>query len=739
MRTVRSVVRALGALIAVFLAVAGPVRVAPAAQASVREIQQHSARTAAAGADPRGLAISISGLTPDTATPNSTVTLHGTVANHTGATVSGIAVQAQTSTVLFNGRAEMTSFADTGAYPYLIQPAGTPQVTDSVPNGVTVRWAVSFPAEVFYDQFGVFPIQVQASVAGTQYTAAARTFLPFWPEGDAAIQPKQLQVAWVWPLIDTPQQGACPQTLATSRLAGSVAPGGRLSTLLDAGVTWAQADHLTWDIDPALLADVSVMTRPYHTAGDAACSDRFPEPSDAAARKWLAELGTSTAGEPAFLTPYADVDVAALSHAGLDASLRSAYQVGDSVAGQILPGTFGVKGTGSGDGAILQAAWPADGIADAGVLTSLANDGGISTVVLNSGELPSPPPEYDNALSRTTSGIGTSMSVLLADSGITSLLGSASPSATAAGQFAFTQDFLAQTAMIASEAPNAQRSLVVAPPPDWDPSPAEAAALLSMTHAPWLRSAGLSTLAAEAAKLPSAQFPAQQMSRDELSARYLDQVKATDASLSLFKNLLYQPPASLINSLEAAVAATESSAWRGSAWRGGALAVKHLSTYLSDAEHKVQIIASKKILLTGTSGETPVSVQNSLVGAGMTIQVRVTASTPPGSQLQVGPFAALLKVLPGKTNTIRMPVHSATIGTTAVQLELVTQNGTPLTWTAQPLSVEVTRFGRSLLIIIGGALGILVLTSAFRLRRKRKARAEHDDTADETVNAGGAG
>ena len=58
-----------------------------------------------------------------------------------------------------------------------------------------------------------------------------------------------------------------------------------------------------------------------------------------------------------------------------------------------------------------------------------------------------------------------------------------------------------------------------------------------------------------------------------------------------------------------------------------------------------------------------------------------------------------------------------------MQLQLVTEDGLPLTWTAQPLSVEVTRFGRSLLIIIGGALGILVLTSVFRLRRKRKASA----------------
>jgi hypothetical protein len=74
-----------------------------------------------------------------------------------------------------------------------------------------------------------------------------------------------------------------------------------------------------------------------------------------------------------------------------------------------------------------------------------------------------------------------------------------------------------------------------------------------------------------------------------------------------------------------------------------------------------------------------------------------------------------------------------------MQLKLVTEDGAPLSWTGQLVSVEVTRFGRSLLIIIGGALGVLVLTSVFRLRRKRKATAAQSGTASEMANAGGAG
>jgi hypothetical protein len=292
--------------------------------------------------------------------------------------------------------------------------------------------------------------------------------------------------------------------------------------------------------------------------------------------------------------------------------------------------------------------------------------------------------------------------------------------------------------MISSEAPNLARSLVIAPPTGWDPSPAEAAALLSITHdAPWLRSVSLSALSADAAGLPSTSLPAKQVSGHELSASYIAHLREVQASAALFTNLLYQPPAGVVRSLEAAVATTESSAWRDSGSPGGWLALSRLSGYLSDSEHKVQIIAGKKLFLAGTSGETPVSVKN---GLSWTVQVRVVASTPLGSQLEVGPFTSLLRVEAKKTNTVRMPVHSSTIGTSTVQLQLVTEDGFPLTWTTQSLSVQVTRFGRFLLIIIGGALGILVLTSVYRLRRKRQASAAAErGTVNDMADAGGAG
>jgi hypothetical protein len=761
MRSVRTVVRSLTA---VLLALSCVMLVAATVQASVQGIQQPAAGTHAA--DSHSLAISITGVSPQFAgSTTQTVTVSGTLSNHTGSAISGIQVRLQWYPVVFDTRSAMDVFASGGpailqGSQYSLQPVGNPyQLSQTLANGSTTRWSASFSlpqAFALYEAspvFGDYPLQAQASSTASGDQASSQTFLPYWPAKDGATP---LEVAWIWPLIGTPQQGACPQTLATDSLAGQFSADGRLSTLVNAGLQWASRDNLTWAVDPALLSDATVMTGPYSTGGNSECSDRTPMAADPAAKAWLAELA-GTAGDSAFLTPYANVDVAALSHNGLDADLRSAYQLGDAKAAKILPGTFGPSATAGGT--MLAAAWPTGGTADAGVLTSLARDGGINTVVLNSGELTSSMSPFDTAVARTKTSTGSSMTALLADSDITGILGSASAGSSAGAQFAVEQDFLAQTAMIVAEGPNTTaRSLVVAPPAGWDPSPAEAADLLSLTkNAPWLRTADLGTLAGEAAKLPAERLPARQVSGNELSGSYIGKLQSLDATLAQFESILYNPPTSYLDSLAAAVAVTQSSAWRGNGSPGGWLAITELSRYLVDLQHQVTLIPVKKILLAGTSGDTPVSVENDLnlqYLPVLPIRVRVEASAPPGSTLQVTVPASPLVVNPGMTGTDKLHIHSATtVGTTTMQLQLAAGNGSPLTWTgaSEPLSVEVTQFGRTILVIIFGALGVLVLATVVRLRRKRRAAGRHgaergpgpdDDAsskADIRAHAGGAG
>ena len=224
------------------------------------------------------------------------------------------------------------------------------------------------------------------------------------------------------------------------------------------------------------------MTARYKVGGDAECTETTGMPASSAAGTWLNALRTGTADEPMFVTPYADPDVSALVHSGLDADLDQSYSLGDSEAQQVLGRSFGpdVPGT--------AIAWPADGAADASVLTSLARDGQVGTTVLSSSEMPAlrtPTGRYppDDAVTSVPTGIGTPMNVLLADSEISTDLGNATAGSSASAQFNVEQDFLAQTAMIVAEAPSSQRSVVIAPPRRWDPSEGEAAALLRLTQA----------------------------------------------------------------------------------------------------------------------------------------------------------------------------------------------------------------------------------------------------------------
>ncbi len=712
MQSVRTVVRTL---IAVFLATAAPVLAAPAVRAHAQEVQQQSFRTSSAGSG--HLTISVDGVSPSYATPTATITVRGTVTNDTGSPVTGVQVQLLSSSVWFDARSTMDSYTaghDTLLYP---APEGTSvTLPGTLHSGRTARWSASFTAaSAGYSQFGVYPLAAQAESPDGAPLAIDRTLLPYWP-GNGAVETR-LNAAWIWPLIDAPQQGMCGATLATNTLAGSLAAGGRLGTLLDVGQQWATQDDLTWAVDPALLSDVHVMTSKYAVGGSSTCSDRqFQQPSVAAAQ-WLSLLRASTATEPMLFTPYADADVAALTRAGLEQITRAAYHVGESVTATLLPGQASVP-----------VAWPTDGAANASTLTSLAHDGGASAVVLNSGQLPSSDAPYDNALSATTVGDGTTMGVLLADSGITGLLGSVSASSSARAQFDAAQDFLADTAMILAEAPSLQRSLVIAPPRHWDPSAAEAGALLSMTYsAPWLHKTDLSSLAAAAARLPAKAKAPTRSPGGALSAGYTDQVAAVNASAALYKDLLYRPSPNVLTSVDAAVAATASAAWRGAGAAGGWQALTNVRDNLTAKEQKVSIITGKKILLAGTSGTTPVSVQNLLP---VEVQVRVVATPSAGSQLSVGKFTDLIPVPAGQTGTVRVPLHSSAITTTTMQLQLQTEDGSPLTWTSQLLSVQATRYGRALLVLVAAALGVLVLTSVARWIRRWRNDGRNNGKAD---------
>ena len=710
------------AVLAAAFAAAGAclLAVAPAARAGATARQQSAGSTAS---------VVIDSVSPQVARPNAAVTVSGTVTNESGSTMSGLSIQLRSSAAPLQFRDDLASYADgTLADDTLV---GTPvPVSSQLANGATASWRVSLSVSAIgIARYGVYPLAAEAVDASGLRAGIERTFLPFWPGTAAADPSPRLKIAWVWPLLSAPQQGICPE-LTSNSLASSIATGGRLGTLLAAGSAYAASAHLTWAVDPGLLQSVATMTHPYRVGGSADCTGAAAYPASPTATQWLSGVRAVSSGQQMFMTPYDDVDVAALTHQGLDSDLTSAYRLGAAATSAVLGTSSGPSSAGRGDGTgssqgSSTIAWPADGLADSSVLANLAVNG-INTVVLSSSEMRAASRVYtpDDAVASTPTATGTTMKVLLADSAITGVLGSAT--SAAGSSFAVSQRFLAETAMIAGEDQGQALSVVVAPPREWDPPAALAGQLLSETvNAPWLAPASLASLAASPVSASQAGRqapPDNQVSPNELNGVYLKRAGALDANVRVYKNILFQPKAQYLSQLNEGVAATESSAWRGSpaASAAGTAMMDRVTDYLSAALRKVQIVNSVRATLVGSSGTLPVSIVNGLPQG---IQVRLQATPSPDGRLTVTNNPGLITVGAFQTTTARLSVRSGAIGDTTIELRLLGKDGKPLPVAPVSLSVQSTQFGSTLLIIIYVALGVFVLTAIARAIR----RALRDD------------
>ena len=691
------------------LALAGPAQAQPAQPV-------YAAQPVQAGR----VSVVIDSMTPQTAKPGSTVTVAGTVTNGTSQTKAGLDVQLWTSSARFQTRDEMDGYVSHGTGASLLEAGNAFSLTASLKPGTTVQWHASFQVDTMgMDQFGVYPVSAQLGDGEGDVLGVDQTLLPFWPGKQAAGLARPLDIAWVWPLVDQPHHQVCT-ALTNNNLATSLAPGGRLSALLGAGLANPGA-HVTWVVDPALLSDVNTMTKPYQVASGLGCSNPANEPASKAATTWLNALPGITAGQAPVITPYANVDVSALVHSGLAPDITSAYSMGYAEADSVLHGSFGPT-----------IAVPAGRTADLSVLTNLATAQHIGAAVLDSNEMPPANPAVfeDDAITSIRTPSGVNMTILLADHVLTGVLATADTSSGVlppGTQFTVTQRFLAETAMIAAEAPDSDRSIVVDPPEDWSPSATLAGDLLSeTTSTPWLSPTALGSLAGapdserHLARQPP---PASKASPGELTGSYLSAVNQTSIDLGVYQDLLYQPSGSYVQGLQQALTATESSAWRGPGAAQGLRLAKKLSRFMRGEEGQIHIIAAQQVPMGGSSGLVPVSIQNF---SQHTIQVRVNTEVvnvpDRTSQLSIGHFQSLITIQPKQAPTVRLPVNSAPIGPTAIRLTLTTVHNKVLPLPVTSLTVESTRYGRAILFLIGAAIGVLVLTSVFRgIRRRMRA------------------
>ena len=315
--------------------------------------------------------MTIDAMTPQYAAPGTTVRLSGTVTNGTRQTQAGLDVQLYTSAAHFTTRIGMDSYLSHGVASDLL-PAGNPFLfAASLSPGRDRLLDRLVPGQhPGISSFGVYPVTAQLQDLAGDVFSSQQTLLPFWPASPAAAGlARPLQISWLWPLIDQPHRQACA-ALTSNGLAPALNSGGRLSALLNAGASHADAD-LTWIIDPALLGDVATMTRPYQVGGQPNCTLAPSKPALPAAASWLAGLRKVTADQPR---------AHPVRRRGHD---RPRPPGPDRGSGHRLPHRRrGSSRRAAREGRAL--AWQAGGTADLSVLTNLATAEHVGTVVLNS-------------------------------------------------------------------------------------------------------------------------------------------------------------------------------------------------------------------------------------------------------------------------------------------------------------------------------------------------------------------
>jgi hypothetical protein len=680
--------------------------------------------------------LSITSMTPQWAGPTSTVRLTGTLRNTSAQATGNLTIQLLASRTQVTSLAGLQSAsADTEDLALAQLPGASWHTSGELAAGTSVTWSLHVKASAIgMTAFGVYPLQVQVHDELGTSLAGEVTYLPYEPGKKSGFsRPAAAKVAWLWPLIDQPMLGEpwqndCQGSQA-QQLASSLTGGGRLNSLVAAGSTAAGAseayasrsvvgrsaagkvagsqptqslasdDGVTWAIDPALLDNVRAL---------AGCGSQQPQwAKDASA--WLAQLQASTAGQPEFVTPYGDANLAALIAQGHSSDVRLAFTLGRTAASRDLHRDLSPAGNPA-----AATAWPSTGTASFATVESLAASDGIGSVVLAGSDVPGAKVTVARAADGGGSigGGGGYVTVLLANDALTRLL--SSPGAGPGAAFAASQEFLAQTALLARENPG--QPIIVAPPQRWTPPAGLASDLLAdSAAAPWLSPVTLSSLAA-ARHLPAVPMPA--------TATVHHYGKRELAQFSMLEGQ--------INALASIKARTDPDPYEAlfdiesSAWQGKSSLAKAMAGLVASGPHgiasqpqDVKIVAASRITLGGLKGSVPVSIDNGLDYA-VKVKLRVQYSQASGLKL-TKPLAFV--TVPAHTDVpLHLHIQLAQSGSTAVSIGLLDQNQKPVGTNSVRMTIQATQVGVLGMIIFAAALGVFLIASAARaVRRGRPA------------------
>ncbi|NJP91572.1 hypothetical protein HCN51_19265 [Nonomuraea sp. FMUSA5-5] len=657
---------------------------------------------AAVTAQRQGYAVTISSITPE-APRNLTdeIKITGTVRNDSGADAAGLQVRLRYSNQKFTDRAAMTAYQNDQSTTTLPENVSTRNSFMNLPPlaaGGTAQWTITAtPVQLGLREFGVYKIAVDVA----QYSvpqAAQRTFLTYAPATPQKLPRNKIAIAL--PVIDQPHRSTDDGAFVDDKLSQALTGRGRLADL--ARIAQSAPATVTWVFDPALLDDVNAMSKGYSVRTKDGKEEK--KPASAEAGQWLTTMRSALAASPVVATPYADPDVAALAHQGLDTQTGRAIELGGQTARTLL--NPNVK---------TNINWPADGVLDPDAL-DLLSVSDVDTVLLNSTNLPP-----QQTLTTTPDAAATLDSVngpvtaLVADAELSRLFEPGGGTSTLLS----TQRFIAETAMIAAEpGQTLPRSLVVAPSRRWNPSPTLVTALIKTAgKLPWLQPVKLETIKPGKASVPRAGLTyTEQDRKEELSRKYLDPVKDTWAKSQLTSLIMEQKTQSRF---DAAVLRLTSSAWRNST-RAGRSVAGAVEKAVDDRLAEIKITGSSRTL-AGSNGVVPISVKNELSDS-IQLYIEVKSDNPELLTVNFAQTEPLL-IPGGQSGTVQVQMIAApdTSGDATVTVQLKTADGQPY-GKPQRLTIHTTGYTGIALVIVGAALTVMLAAVVTRLLRRRSQR-----------------
>ncbi|MGK5636882.1 DUF6049 family protein [Streptomyces sp. URMC 126] len=687
------------------------------------------------GTGSRTVSVSIDSLTPIAPTQSDKITISGTVTNKGRSTVSAGHVGLRIGGLL-STRSEIDDIGDRTAFsPGTDGPelTGHTQKIGKLQPGISREFQLTVPAkDLNLDRDGVYPLGVSFSGQTTdqQYERVLgirRTLLPWQPSG---AEGKKTKVTFLWPLISDTHLTARTESdqqqtpiFPNDDLAAELAPGGRLQQMVALG----KELHVTWVIDPDLLATVEAMTKSYQVAQPN--GKVIPGRGQAVANQWLSQLQSAVSGKEIVALPFGDPDLASLAHhgAGVGGAL-SHLQSATELAGVTVDTILQVKPR-------TDFAWPVNGAIDS-TIVQVATSAGAHNVIARSDSLREPDGSpYAPTAARQ---IGGGTTAVVADARLSTAF---EGDLTRAGEASLAvQRFLAQSLMINKQAPENERSIVVAPQrmPTTGQAQAMATALGGLSAGRWTQplddlSAAAKTKPDPAAsrRIPGPGAYPDALRAQELPSEAFTEIQKAQDELSSFKTILTSPDRVVIP-FGSAIIREMSTSWRGDP-AGASDFRAAVQSYLSTLQNHVKLVDKSDATLSGRSATIPVTVKNGLFQGIDHLYLRLESTQP--NRLKVTDKQPV-KIDGGHSQSVKFETRAYANGPVTVKAQLYTADGQQV---GEPMrfTVHVTSITPMVLLVIAGGVLLLVL-AGLRIYLKRK-RSGNRDGAGNGPEAGGEG